>query len=123
MFEALAGLSLVLFVILAVWRFYGEPPRPIDGYARINSLGPGPGSPIFGDPALFGVPFSFLLVLTAILPAICVGQELKDRLTRRRERARLGLCHHCGYDLRASPDRCPECGAIASRSSAQSAAV
>ena len=32
-------------------------------------------------------------------------------LIARRKGHEPGHCRRCGYDLRASPDRCPECGA------------
>jgi hypothetical protein len=52
-------------------------------------------------------PHWFLSLLLAILPAVHLRGILR---TRRRNRA--GLCANCGYDLRATPDRCPECGAV-----------
>ena len=40
-----------------------------------------------------------------------VWLAVQERIARRiLKRLMTGLCPACGYDLRASPDRCPECG-------------
>jgi hypothetical protein len=51
------------------------------------------------------VPHWFAVLVFAFVPARSL--VLKCRQLKRR---RLGCCETCGYDLRASPSRCPECG-------------
>jgi hypothetical protein len=90
--------------------------RPPDGFSHLSerpavdsaqldmipfdqvAVGPGRLMPI----AAVWLPYGLILAGRVVWWA---GRRIRQR--RRRTR---GLCLQCGYDLRASPERCPECG-------------
>jgi hypothetical protein len=72
------------------------------GYIKQTDAIPGeqPGWAIFW-------PHWSTLLLTIFLPLLWLRQSWKQR-----RRFKRGQCPQCGYDLRATPDRCPECGTV-----------
>lgn len=57
---------------------------------------------------VIGFPYWMIVIATAPLPGMRAAHWM-----RRRRRASRGLCLACGYDLRMTPERCPECGVAA----------
>jgi hypothetical protein len=51
-------------------------------------------------------PYWFIALCGATMPVVRVAKR-----SVRARRSGHGACPACGYDLRATPDRCPECGA------------
>ena len=51
------------------------------------------------------VPYWLIVSVSSLLALV-----LSIRPWRERRRMRKGLCPACGYDVRATPDHCPECG-------------
>jgi hypothetical protein len=61
------------------------------------------------------VPYSGRKSFSYFLVSMLFGMPSIVWLIRRagaKNRSRRGLCHVCGYDLRATPERCPECGTV-----------
>ena len=72
--------------------------------------------PTFHGLRLVVVPCWVPALVTAVLPVAWLAGRV-----RRRRRRMLSLCPTCGYDLRATPERCPECGTVASAGKGEAA--
>ena len=71
-------------------------------YARRSLIVPTAGS-------VTTIPLWFIAAVLATPQAVLWGMRFRGR-----DRGRRGLCPSCGYDLRATPEQCPECGHVAS---------
>jgi rRNA maturation protein Nop10 len=98
-----------------LWEFRVWPPAPLDGW-RSGHFAIEVGEQFTGvsgtiDTTYLGVaaPFWTWMLLPGF-PSVLFISLRSRRLRRIRSRQRLGLCQKCGYDLRASRERCPECG-------------
>jgi hypothetical protein len=82
------------------------------GSRKINSPDAAPGaySPLMVAYQITAVPFAVPAFVTAII-GLLPWMRMRRRIRQRDDRLKSGLCPQCGYDLRASEKRCPECGA------------
>ena len=92
------------------WAFRRFSPSPVEYEQRllpVLDLGFGYTPPNSRNTAMYGVaaPLWFVALVLGVVP----GWWLM-RILRRRRRGAGSCCRQCGYDLRATPLRCPECG-------------
>jgi hypothetical protein len=90
-----------------IWNFGDRWFNRLGFVGSADTFRPASNSPSIGSVHRFLIPCWFGVIVTAAPVAIWIG-----RFTKARKRHMEGLCKSCGYDLRATPERCPECGAV-----------
>ena len=68
----------------------------------------------YADQVMLRFPLWLPFCIFAILPTTIIARWVAVRLPRL-WRTPAGRCAACGYDLRATPGRCPECGTTATK--------
>ena len=80
-------------------------------YHRWNmTAGRPPGAPVLGRFAEVRVGVTWPVVAAVGAAGLWAMLWMKES---RRLASIVGQCRNCGYDLRATPERCPECGVVA----------
>lgn len=88
------------------WVELGPDGRPVQHGQQVETHRSGP----MTRQTLYWLRFSNWIALTLPLPLAWGAMRIRRSL-RRRRRIADGSCSNCGYDLRASTNLCPECGA------------
>jgi hypothetical protein len=91
--------------------------RAIPGLAIYRELFAGPYKS--GGDVNLGFQLSGWWMLLLSVPLFLLARALANKLVP--IRGPLGICERCGYDLRATPDRCPECGTSVAAKPAEAA--
>lgn len=97
----------------AYFRRDGVPPQPGDwtGWYTTTVILPTTPLAYFQRVVFHGA----ITLVMASPPLLWIAINVASAVIRRNRLLRIGICSSCGYDLRATPDRCPECGLVPSR--------